>query len=390
MATIHDVARLAGVGHTTVSHALSGRRPVAPATRARVLAAVRQLGYQPNAAARSLVSRRTRIVGLIAPLDLHDEDVRLHGDTIYASNYGEFILATGDRLNAHDYRLLCLVTREADATDVRTLVRSGQVDGMLLLQVRANDVRVAALRAEGIPFVTIGRSRDAAGVVRADADFARAAELAVEHLLQLGHRRIGFLTRGDGRMPVLGLEWHALTGFRRAHRAHGLAFDSRQVLYHESDQEQGLAAALAPFVGGGSGLTALVAARALDAALAQQMLAAHGLRIPEDVSMISLNDSGLTMLAQPPITVVRFSPTSLTSLAVDLLVSMLEGRHPPRLEHLVPVELVVRGSAGPAAPKELELGGSPERGSFAPDRGGRSAGRTHAAKGGAAAARESA
>src|SRR5579871_2881746 len=102
MATIHDVARLAGVGHTTVSHALSGRRPVAPATRERILDAVRQLGYQPNAAARSLVNRRTRTVGLIAPLDLHDEDVRVHGDAIYASNYGEFILAIGDRLNAHD------------------------------------------------------------------------------------------------------------------------------------------------------------------------------------------------------------------------------------------------------------------------------------------------
>lgn len=348
MPTIHDVARLAGVGYTTVSHALSGNRPVARATRDRVLAAVDQLGYQPNAAARSLVSRKTQTVGLVAPLPPGGDVDSLEGKALYAGNYGELIIGIGDRLTTHGYRLLCLVTRDPCADDVRALIRSGQVDGMLFLQVQVKDPRMAAIRDERLPFVSIGRPREAAGIVRVDGDFARSGELAARYLHSLGHRRIGFLTTGQGNTPLLGLQWHALAGFRRAHREAGLRLDRRQVLYHANESEPSLRAALAPFLHGRREMTALVTTHQVEAVLAQQILLAHGHRIPEDVSLICVNDSGLTMLAQPPITVVRFSPAELIPMAVDLLVGMLDGRQPARLEYLVPVELVIRGSTGPA------------------------------------------
>lgn len=346
--TIHDVARLAGVGYTTVSHALSGKRPVAPATRDRVLAAVDQLGYQPNAAARSLVSRRTMTVGLVAPLGLHGNLVHLEGNTLYGDNYGELIIGIGDRLNTHGYRLLCLVTRDPDAANVQALVRSGQVDGMLFLEVRVKDPRMAAMRAEGLPFVSIGRSHDTGGIVRVDADFARSGELAARYLFSLGHRCIGFLTTGQGNVPLLGFQWHALAGFRRAHREAGLPFDRHQVLYHQNEDELSLRAALTPFLQERGEMTALIATHGIEVALTQNILLAHGRRIPDDLSIMCVNDSGLTMLAQPPITVVRYSPADLVLTAVDLLVGMLDGRQPSRLEHLVPVELVTRGSTGPA------------------------------------------
>jgi LacI family transcriptional regulator len=95
-------------------------------------------------------------------------------------------------------------------------------------------------------------------------------------------------------------------------------------------------------------MTALIATHGIEAALAQQILLAHGRRIPDDLSLMCVNYSGLTMFTHPPITVVRFSPADLILTAVDLLVGMLDGRQPSRLEHLVPVELVTRGSTGPA------------------------------------------
>lgn len=338
MATIRDVAALAGVTHTTVSHTLSGRRPVAAATRERVLDAVRRLGYQPNAVARSLASRRTRTVGLIAPLDAHTP-------VLSNSTYAHFITSAADRLNAHDYRLLCFVARDPDAADVIKLARSGQVDGMLLLQIHVEDPRVNALREEGMPFVTIGRPLRAAGVLRADADFARAAEIAVQHLAELGHRRIAFLSVSQPGVPLFGYQHHGLAGFRRAHRVLGLPLHHGRILPH--DPEGGVRAALAPVLSGAIDVTALVASTPLEAVMAQHVLADHGLRVPDDLSLVAINDSALGELAQPPITVVTFSPADLTNLAVDLLLDLLDGRQPARLEHLVPVQLVPRRSTRP-------------------------------------------
>jgi DNA-binding LacI/PurR family transcriptional regulator len=334
MATIRDVARMAGVNHTTVSHALSGKRPVAAATRDRVLAAIQQLGYHPNAAAQSLVSRRTRTVGLVAPLDgdLHD---------LAESGYSQFITFVADRLGDHDYRLLCLVARDPDPFDVVRLVRSGQVDGMLQLQVRVEDARVAVLRQAGLPFVAIGRTRESTGLVRADADFVTAGEIAVRHLAGLGHRRIALLSATEGGHPFFGYQYHTLAGFRRAHRALGLRAHRAQVLGY--DPRRGLERTLDPLFGANAP-TALIATTPIEAVFALRALAAHGLRVPDDLSLVAIGDTMLAELAQPPLTVVRFSPAQLTAVAVDLLVGMLAGQQPARLEHLVPVELVPRES----------------------------------------------
>jgi DNA-binding LacI/PurR family transcriptional regulator len=334
MATILDVARLAGVNHTTVSHALSGKRPVAAATRERVLAAVQELGYHPNATARSLASRQTRTVGLVAPLDNQSQSMA-------ESHYGHFITGVANRLSDHDYRLLCLAARDPDPADVVRLARSGQVDGLLLLQVRVNDARVAALRSEGLPFVTIGRTRDCAGLVRADGDFVSAGEIAVHHLADLGHRRLALLSCVEGGRPLFGFQYHALSGFRRAHRALGLRVDASQVLGY--DPHGSIEPALEPLLIAGRP-TGLITTSPIEAVLAMRALTRRGVRVPEDLSIVAIGDALVAELVQPPITAVRFSVQALTGLAVDLLIGMLNGHPPARREHLVPVELMLRGS----------------------------------------------
>jgi len=340
MTTIDDVARRAGVARSTVSHALSGKRHVASSTRDRIIAVVNELGYQPNAAARSLVSRRTMTVGLIVPLDLN----------ILAENrYTDFIVGVGDHLNEHGYRLMCLIDRNPEPLDVQRLLRSDQVDGTLLLQVRTDDARVSTLVAEGRPFVTIGRPRNARGIVRADGDFVNASVVAVDYLARLGHTQIAYVTTGQGGCPVFGFQWYSLKGFRQAHRIFGLSLRRDQVLYHEQETYESIEDALAPMLHGTLAVTALVTPTFVAAALAMRVLAEHGLRVPCDISVIALGDPRLTALSVPSITVVRFSVTDLANIAVELLLGMLEGRAPAHLEHLVPVELVIRGSTGPVA-----------------------------------------
>ena len=289
MATIYDVAREAGVNHTTVSHTFSGKRPVAPATRERVLAAAKKLGYQPNAAARSLASRSTRIIGLAAPLDLPMR-------ALSEGSFARFIMNIGDRLNDHGYKMLCLVSPDPDTSDLVGLVRGGHVDGMLLLQVRTDDPRIPAMRAEKIPFVCMGRPRELAGVVRVDADFVHAAEQAAEHLMSLGHRHISFLTAFSGGQPVFGFQYYALAGFRRAHRACGLPAYPGQILRH--GESRGLVEVLGPILERRSPSTAIIATTDIEAATTLHLLSAAGIRVPDDISLIALADTALTELGQ--------------------------------------------------------------------------------------------
>ncbi len=337
--TIRDVARRAGVARATVSQALGGKRPVSAATRERVLAAVRELGYQPNATARSLALRQTRTIGLALPL--HPSGALPEGP------FFGFIAGAADRLAQHDYKLLCVMSRDPRGDDVASLASAGHVDGMLLLQVRRADPRVAALRAAGLPFVAIGRPRDAAGLARVDADLVRAATVAVDHLYALGHRRIALLTASMDGLPVYGFGYYALVGFRHAHRAHGLPFNHTQVLSY--DPADGPGAALPPLVDGANGFTAVITTTDYEAATALHALISQGRCVPGDVSLVTLGDSVLTALAQPPITVVRFSVADETRLAVDMLIELLAGRQPQPLERIVPVEFLPRGSVGPVS-----------------------------------------
>ncbi len=335
MATIGEVARRAGVARTTVSHALSGKRPVAPETRARVLAAARDLGYQPNAAARSLTSRRMRTVGLALPLDFYE-------DTLPEGPFFGFIAHAADRLGHHDHKLLCLISRESDPGELVRLAQSGYVDGLLLLQVRYADPRVAPLRDAGVPFVTIGRPYDTMGLTCVDADLAAAAELAVGHLVDLGHRRIAFLTAFRDGAPVYGFQYHALAGFERARQLHNLGSDQQHILTY--DPAHGPRAALCALVDDPDGPTGLITTTDIEAAAALQILSAHGQSVPADLSLVTLGDSMLMELSQPPITAVRFPVAEETRAAVDLLMDILTGAQPGCRQRIIPVELLRRHS----------------------------------------------
>lgn len=347
MTTIADVARLAGVTRTTVSHTLSGKRPVAPATRERVLAAVRALDYRPNAVARSLVLRRTQTIGLSLPVDAHDR-------SLSDSSYLRFIAAIADRLSSHGYKLLCLISADLDADDLTDLARDGHVDGILLLELHLDDQRVAALQEVALPFVAIGRPLDAAGLVHVDADSVQAAEDAVRYLFECGHRRIAFL----GDTSVQSFHHRALRGFYRAHESYDLSVEPSQILRFSPTAR--LSDVLAPLLDPTDGVTALLVVSDYHVLPVLHVLAEYGRRVPDDLSVFSLGDSPVMALAHPPITALTLPVDAMSRTAVDVLMEMLAGRAPGQEAHILPFgEMLVRQSTRRVGPALVAPRGAP-------------------------------
>jgi DNA-binding LacI/PurR family transcriptional regulator len=331
VARITDVARLAGVAPATVSIALSGKRPVATETRERVLAAARELNYQPNSIARNLRSRQSRTIALSIPFD---SPLR----TLSDGTQFRFIASIGDRLSEHGYSILCLVSKGDGLNTLVRLARGGEIDGVLLMEVQRVDPRVEGLRDEKFPFVSIGRPSNANGVIRVDYDQEHAADLAVSHLLDLGHRHIAFL----GSHHTFGYQHYCMLGFQRALRKYHLPVLPFQMLDYRDPAL--LSAALQPLLDPGTPLTALVLANDIDAMTALHVFADAGRCIPDDISIVIIGSTPMTALAQPPLTATSLPAEDMSRTAVDLLVDLLNGTRPKRLEHIIPIELLVRSS----------------------------------------------
>ncbi|GHO50474.1 LacI family DNA-binding transcriptional regulator [Ktedonospora formicarum] len=184
--TIEDIARLAGVSRSTVSRVLNSQPSVRPAVRNRVQEVIAAYGYTPQAAARQLVTQRTRSIGLILP----DNVYNLFGNPIFAlMGQGVSQVCT-----QQGYRSLLFMGRQdMDEQDMFKLLRGREFDGIVLISSNANDACAAFLKETGIPYVRIGHEPGQDDLQYVDVDNAEAARIAVKHLIWLGHRRIAML-----------------------------------------------------------------------------------------------------------------------------------------------------------------------------------------------------
>ncbi len=182
MAKIDEVARVAGVSISTVSYALSGKRPVSTATRQRIELAVRELGYSPNAGARMLAGSQTNIFALSEPL---------RADS-HAPSHMAFMHAMTVAARRREYDMLLLTDEDASA-GMKRVAASGLVDAVLVLDVAPDDPRVAIARASATPTVFVGIPDDHGDLVCVDLDFESAATQAVDRLVDAGHERIGLI-----------------------------------------------------------------------------------------------------------------------------------------------------------------------------------------------------
>ncbi|MBM4428980.1 MAG: LacI family transcriptional regulator [Chloroflexi bacterium] len=336
--TLEEIGKLAGVSRSTVSRVINGSESVREQVRERVWQVVRETGYQPHAAARSLVTRRTQVVGVIIPEAL----TTLFTDPFFPL----FLRGVTETCNARHYLLmLSLFHGQADQRDLyRRVVRGGHLDGVIVASSRLDDPLVPHLLQDRVPLVLVGRHPDER-VSYVDVDNVSAGRMAVEHLVRLGHQRIGIIT---GPLSMAHGQ-DRLAGYRQALEAHGLPVEEKWIV--EGDYTEGSGAmavhrwlpTLPTAIFGASDLMAIGALKALRQA---------DLRVPQDVALVGFDDVPLAAAIEPALTTVRQPIGRLGSLAADLLLNWLDNSSSAQASvHriVLPAELVVRDSCGALA-----------------------------------------
>lgn len=334
MVKIDEVAQAAGVSISTVSYALSGKRPVSVATRLRIEAAVRDLGYSPNAGARMLAGSRTHIFALTEPLR-----VDTHTPTHMA-----FVLATTIAARRQDYDVLLLTDAEAQAGMSR-VAASGLVDAILVLDVAPDDPRVPLAREISTPTVFIGVPNDHDGLVCVDLDFERAAAMAVDALVEAGHRRLALVGQSDVSYASSNFPPRVRSAAERRAADHGASLDFRTTGAVLTD-----AAVIRRAVGEllDSGATAFVLHCAQDAhAVVLEEFAARGVVVGEDVSVVAVGASFDTAAMSVAVDTIPLVPQASCDLAVELAVRALGPDRPEPGLHLIAPEYLPHGSIAP-------------------------------------------
>jgi LacI family transcriptional regulator len=318
--TIHDVAALSGVSKSTVSNVMRDAAGVSPATRVRVREAVETLGYRPNAAARNLVQRRTNLIGVVV------------WDLANAFD-AELVKRIERHASAHSYTTVVCNTGghpELEASRIEALLEQ-RVDGIALLDFTGDRAVLSRLLADRVPVVMVSCWADYADCVAVDDQ--AGIELAVQHLAELGHDRIGYVDEPSMEATTRRARAEA---FERALERRGLAVE--WMFSDDPDLASGVAA----------GPTALVAATDHIAIRLIERLEAAGLAVPGDVSLVGFDGIAIGALARIALTTVVQPADDLAREAVTVLLDRIDRGHDAApVQHRLSPGLVVRGSTAP-------------------------------------------
>ncbi|MDQ2940905.1 MAG: LacI family transcriptional regulator [Chloroflexota bacterium] len=329
--TIEDVARLAGVSKGAVSVALNGQAGVADATRARISEAARTLSWRPSLRARALLASRSFAFGLVIsrPPEL------LAADPFFAA----FIAGVESILASRGLALVLQVVDEdpeREAACYRRLAHEGRVDGVLLTDLRIDDPRFVWLTELDLPAVAVGRPPSGCPFPWLDTGDREGVRQAVRHLIALGHRRIAHVDGAPGYVHTVARR----RAWEDELRAHGLEPD----LHVAGDfTGQGGAAATRQLLECRPQPTAIVYANDLMAIAGMSAAVEAGLQLPDQLSVVGVDDIPLAAHVRPALTTVRQDATDWGRAAARSLVALVEGEALPTLT-LAPVTFVERSS----------------------------------------------
>jgi LacI family transcriptional regulator len=335
--TLEEVAQLAGVSRSTVSRVVNDHPNVRPEVREQVWQVIHQVGYQPHAAARSLVTSRTHVIGMIIP-----EAVT----TLFTDPFFPLLLrGATDACNSHQYQLmLSLFTANADQKEIyQRILRSAYLDGVVVASASLDDPLIPNLLRDRIPFVSVGRHPNNP-VHYVDADNINGAQMAVEHLIRLGHRRIATIT---GPLDMIHGQ-DRLSGYRQALEARGIPVEEELIVEGDYTEASGMVAMqrLLP-----ASPTAVFVASDMMAVGALKALRQANRRVPQDIGLVSFDDIPIASAIVPALTTVRQPIERMGSIAVEVLLGVLESspeEAAPAQRIVLPTELVVRASCGSA------------------------------------------
>lgn len=336
MATLKDIARKLDLSITQVSRALNDHSDVAEDTRLRVKSAARAMNYHPNASARKLVSGRSGIVGLVVPQrrDLGQDGIFL-----------EVVAGLSAQFSGRGMQFVLHLQSETEPTlpVYQTLIGKALLDGFVLIDPQDHDPRIDFLRNSGIAFVVHGRSGDVIDYPYFDIENEQLARDLTQHLIRRGHRRIAFLNGIAGRSYVTVRE----AGYLGALRAAGLPPLPGFHLNGDMDEANGLTDTIRLFTGDAPRPTAIICGNVRLARGAYQALAALGLSVPSDVSVVAHDDELPTLRASaffPALTVTKAPLRDSWEPLADCLAGAIDGKPLAGLQRLGGYSFIERNS----------------------------------------------
>ncbi|MGW0942044.1 LacI family DNA-binding transcriptional regulator [Streptomyces sp. NPDC002623] len=358
MPTMADVARHAGVSVATVSHVLNDTRPVLPHTRQAVLDAIDELGYTPNTLARSLVTSRTRSIGLAV-------------SAISNPYFTEILQGVEAGALEQGYSLLIADPHDEPEHErkVVQLLHERRVDGLIVAPSADPRGLLSYLGRHAVPTVLLDRVVEAAadGAPRFDqvcAENAAPTARLVAHLAELGHRRIALVAG----LPGLSTTGERISGYRHGLAAAGLPYDER-LLAHGDSASAGAERATAALLSQAAPPTALVTANNAMTIGALRALRDRGLSVPEDIALCCFDDFAWADVFSPRLTAIAQPSRDLGALAVRMLLERLAAPDRPARTVRLPCTFVHRTSCGckdgtsTVGPDSPDSPDSPEEGS---------------------------
>ncbi|MFF2407248.1 LacI family DNA-binding transcriptional regulator [Streptomyces sp. NPDC058092] len=331
--TLEEVAARAGVGRGTASRVINGSPRVSAHTREAVEAAVAELGYVPNRAARALAGNRTDAIALVVP----EPETRFFAEPYFS----DIVRGVGAALADTDMQLLLtLVGSDRERRRLAQYLTAHRVDGVLLVSVHADDPLPDLLEQLGMPAVMSGRRSAAEPLASVDSDNFEGARAAVDHLISRGRRSIATIT---GRLDVYGAR-RRLDGYRKAVSAAGLGPDE-QLIAPADFTEEGGGQAMRDLLARRPDVDAVFAASDVMAAGARQVLREAGRRIPDDVALIGFDDSAVARHMDPPLTSVRQPIEEMGRTMARVLLQEIAGENQEHPQIVLPTELIVRDSS---------------------------------------------
>ncbi|MFE5819210.1 LacI family DNA-binding transcriptional regulator [Streptomyces sp. NPDC056479] len=337
--TLEEVAARAGVGRGTVSRVINGSPRVSDATRAAVEAAVAELGYVPNTAARALAANRTDAIALVVP----EPETRFFAEPYFS----DMLKGVGAELADTEMQLLLIFAgSDKERRRLAQYLAAHRVDGVLLVSVHADDPLPDLLSQLEIPAVISGPRSAGETLTSVDSDNYGGARSAVEHLMARGRGKIAHIT---GRLDVYGAQ-RRVDGYREALRDAGREVDERLIEPGDFTEEGGMRAMTA-LLERCPDLDAVFAGSDVTAAGARQILREAGRRIPEDVALVGYDDSAIARHMEPPLTSVRQPIEEMGRRMIDLLLAEIADRRPAvsrgleRTQAVLVTELVTRASS---------------------------------------------
>lgn len=342
--TSRDIARQAGVSQATVSRVLNNHPGITPETRARVLDVLSSSDYRPNELARSLITQRANAIGVVV-------------DDITNPFYPELVDQLADLIYGKGYRLQLWKTSGDNADELIRALQARMVDGMIFTAAKLLSPAVKELAERGYPLVLVNRYTVDNSVDRVIIDTAKGARLAAEHLLALGHEKFAIVAGIDQTSTNRDM----LRGFVERLNSAGVPPSQTWVRSGNFTYRSGYEAGQELFAGGARPVTGVFAMSDASAIGVMNAASEHGLRVPEDLSVVGFDD--IAMAEWPMIRLTTVAPVdrTLAGEAVRLVLDRIE--NPSRAAQRVKIApcLVVRDSTAPA-PRPRSRRASNQRG----------------------------